>query len=321
MRRLPILPALVMLAAMATSGCSGARYADAPPLPFEDIDYGFEVDYALQDPRVAFIDEGEGERTLLLVHGLASNAGFWRYNIPAFAEAGYRVVAVDLPGFGKSEKGPYPYDMAFYADVLARLIEAERLGPVVLVGHSMGGQIGITLALERPELVERLVLAAPAGIEAFQPGEGQWLANALTAEGTTRATEDAVRRNLVMNFYRWRDEWEWMVEERVRMARTAEMEEFSYAVIRSVHGMIDQPTTALLPRLGVPALIVYGRYDGLIPNPYLHPGTPRAVFERGAELIPRARLVEIDRAGHMLQIERPEAFNRAVLEDLRRQGV
>ena len=317
MRLLPI--ALVLLLALA--GCSGARYADAPPLPFDEIDYGFAVDHALDDPRVAFIDAGEGGRTLLLVHGLASNAGFWRYNIPGFVEAGYRVVAVDLPGYGKSEKGAYPYDMAFYAETLARLIEAEDLGPVVYVGHSMGGQVGITLALRRPDLVERLVLASPAGIEPFEDGEGQWLANALTQTGVTNATEDAVRRNLAANFYRWSPEWEWMVEERARMAKTEEMDAFSYAVIRSVHGMIDQPTTDLLPQLAVPTLIVYGRHDNLIPNPYLNPGSTRAVFERGAEAIPNAALVELDGAGHMLQIERPAAFNEAVLDYLRRQGM
>lgn len=49
------------------------------------------------------------------------------------------------------------------------------------------------------------------------------------------------------------------------------------------------------------------------PNPYLNPGTPRAVFERGVEQIPNAELVELDRAGHMLQVEQPEAFNEAVL--------
>lgn len=316
MRLLPIALLLLGLA-----GCSGAHYADAPPLPFDEIDYGFAVDYALDDPRVAFIDAGAGERTLLLVHGLASNAGFWRYNIPGFVEAGYRVVAVDLPGYGKSEKGPYPYDMAFYAETLARLIEAEDIGPVVYVGHSMGGQVGITLALRRPDLVERLVLASPAGIEPFEDGEGQWLANALTQTGVTNATEEAIRRNLAANFYRWSPEWEWMVEERVRMAKTDEMDEFSYAVIRSVHGMIDQPTTELLPQLTVPTLIVYGRHDNLIPNPYLNPGSTRAVFERGAAAIPNATLVEIGGAGHMLQIERPAAFNDAVLDYLRRQGV
>lgn len=318
--RLPLFA--VLLATLGLAGCSGVRYAEAPPLAFEDIDYGYEVDYALDAPRLAYIDEGEGDATLLLVHGLASNAGFWRYNIDALADAGYRVIAVDLPGFGKSSKGAYPYDMTFYARTVSRFIEELDLGEVIYVGHSMGGQVGLTLALRRPDQIERLVLAAPAGIEAFDEGEGAWLANVLTEEGIANAPEEAIRANLAMNFHRWdADRLEWMVEERARMAKSDEMDEFAYAVLRSVHGMIDEPTTPFLSEVTVPTFVVYGQYDGLIPNPYLHPGTPRGVFAPGVEAIPEAELVEIPDAGHMLMIERPEAFNEAVLDYLRQEGV
>jgi pimeloyl-ACP methyl ester carboxylesterase len=105
------------------------------------------------------------------------------------------------------------------------------------------------------------------------------------------------------------------------MAKSEEMDEFSYAVIRSVHGMIDEPTTPFLSDVSVPTLVVYGQYDGLIPNPYLHPGTPRGVFAPGVEAIPEAELVEIPDAGHMLMIERPEAFNEAVLDYLRGEDI
>lgn len=308
---------IVLIAALGLAACSGLRYAQAPPLEFQDIDYGFPTERALEAPQIAYIDQGQGDETILLVHGLASNAGFWRYAIPRFVDAGYRVVAVDLPGFGKSDKGAYPYTPSFYAETLARLIQSLDLGPVIYAGHSMGGQIGITLALDRPELIDRLVLAAPAGIEAFGPGEGQWLANALTVRGITNASEESIRANLALNFHRWSSEFEWMVEERVRMARGAEMDAFSYAVVRSVHGMIDEPTTDRLGEVSVPTFIVYGGYDRLIPNQYLHPGFPRDVFRAGAEAIPNAELVEIPNAGHMLQIERPAAFTEAVTRYLR----
>lgn len=309
-----LLIGLVMLSA---AGCSGFRYADSSPLPFAEIDYGFDTNYALEQPRVAYIDEGSGDETVLIVHGLASNAGFWRYIIQPLADAGYRVIAVDLPGYGKSDKGAYPYTMGFQAETLARLIQALDLDPVIFMGHSMGGQIGLTLALERPELIDRLLLVAPAGFEPFKAGEGEWLANALTADGITRASEEAVRANLAMNFHRWSADYEWMVEERVRMAKTEEMRDFSYAVVRSIHGMVDGPTTDRLGEIAVPTLIVYGKYDRLIPNMYLHPGFPSEVFEKGLEAIPDATLVELPGTGHMVQIESPELLVDAVLNYLR----
>ena len=298
-------------------GCSrGVLYRTAPALQFEDLDYGLPTQVALAEPAVSYIDVGSGPETLLLVHGLASNAGFWRYTIPALAEH-YRVIAVDLPGYGRSQKDPaYPYSMTFFAETLSRLLDELRLESVVVVGHSMGGQIGLTLALARPDQVRALVLASPAGIERFDPGEGDWLGHALTITGIRAGSEESIRRNLSMNFYSWSPDWEWMVEERARLAKSNRFDFFADAVVKSVSGMLDEPTTDRLALVSVPTLIVYGQYDGLIPNPYLHPGFTSTVMEAGAAAIPGAKLVEVAGAGHLLQIEKPEAFNRAVREFL-----
>ena len=310
---------VLTLFAVTLSACSGARYADAPPLAFADLDYGVQTYTVDVGPRVAYTDTGGDGHVMLLVHGLASNAGFWRNVIPRFAADGYRVVAVDLPGFGKSEKSAaFPYTMRFQAETVATLIERLDLGPVTYVGHSMGGQIGITLALGRPDLIREMVLVSPAGIEPFEPGESAWLANALSVNGIVNASEDAVRRNLAMNVTEWKSDYEWLVEERVRMAKSPEMRQFAYAVTQSIRGMLDGPTSDRLGEIRVPTHIVYGAADGLIPNPYLHPGTARAVFQRGAAAIPGATLTEVPGAGHLIQVERPEAFVDAVRAVLRR---
>lgn len=312
-----------MMAAAAltlTAACApGFRYTGTPALQFSELDYGFPVKYALGDPRVAYIDQGSGSEVLLLIHGLAGNAGFWRYNIPELARH-YRVIAVDLPGYGRSQKSAdYAYDMVFYAEVLNRLIGELGVRQVTPVGHSMGGQIAMTLALRHPDRVSRLVLASPAGVEPFQPGEGAWLRNALTIQSIREVPEDGIRRNLSLNFYSWDDRWEWLVEERARMARGEDMDWFAHAVVSSVGGMLDQPTTARLGDIRQPTLVIYGRYDALIPNPYLHPGRTADVFRAGAEAIPNATLVELDRTGHMLMIESAAAFNSAVLSYLQQR--
>ena len=299
--------------AILLSGCSGFLYTDKPALEFQDIDYGFPVKTALKNPSIAYIDYGSGAKTIVLVHGLASNAGFWRYNIPELAKE-YRVIAVDLPGYGKSDKKAYPYNMTFYAEQIKRLTDELKIGKFTFVGHSMGGQIGITFALKYPEKLDKLVLTDPAGIEAFMQGEGDWLRSVMTVSGVKKTNEEGVRRNLAANFYTWNPKWEWMVEERVRMAKAKDFDDFAYAVVRSVNGMLDEPTSGLLQNIKTPTLIVYGRYDGLIPNPYLHPGFPNDVFQKGHKLIPNSQLVEINNAGHMLIIEQPEAYNRTVME-------
>jgi pimeloyl-ACP methyl ester carboxylesterase len=320
MTRSTVRSLLVMTTALGLGGCIGGfTYRDAPALPFSELDYGFPVEYALDDPRVAYVDVGTGPHTLVLIHGLASNLGFWRYNISELAER-HRVIALDLPGYGRSEKSQlYPYSLSFFAATIRALIAELDLEHVTLVGQSMGGQIAMVAALTYPDIVERLVLVDPAGIETFNPGEAQWLRNVYTVAGIRATPEDAIRSNLALNFYEWDDRLEWMVEERARLAKTDEFDEFAFAVKKSVGAMLDESTAPYLERIRQPTLIVYGEHDELIPNPYLHPGFAEDVFEEGAERIPRATLVEIEDAGHLAMIERPDAFNEVVLEWLQRQ--
>lgn len=295
------------------SGCAGFKYSDATALEFQDVDYSYPTKTVLDNPSVAYADLGSGENTMILIHGLASNAGFWRYVAPELAKTN-RVIVVDLPGYGKSQKGDYPYTLSFYAETIKKMIETLRLKNVTLVGHSMGGQISIIFSLKYPELVKSIVLAAPAGFERFQYGEGEWLRNALTPKGVRLNPEDGIRRNLAGNFYSWDDKWEWMVEERARNAKAKEMKEFTYTVLKCVGAMLDEPTWNKLDGIKVPTLIVYGKQDGLIPNPYLNPGFTADIFRSGAAKIANSKLVEIDECGHMLIIEKAPEFNKAVLD-------
>jgi pimeloyl-ACP methyl ester carboxylesterase len=297
-------------------GCAGGYlYTGMSALQFKDIDYGFPTKTILKNPQISYIDEGNGNQTILLVHGLASNAGFWRYNIPELSKH-YRVIAVDLPGYGKSEKGVYPYTMSFYAETLKRFLDSLKLDKIILIGHSMGGQIGITFALKYPERLNKLILADPAGIEKFSRGQGDWLKSVLTVNGIKATTEEGVRKNLTINFYTWNDKNEWMVEERVRIAKADDFDDFCYAVVRCVHGMLDEPTSDKLKDIKVPTLIIYGKEDGLIPNPYLNPGFPSDVFKAGEKQISGCRLVQIEDSGHMVMMEQPEKFDSAVLNFL-----
>ncbi|MEW9667788.1 alpha/beta fold hydrolase [Ammoniphilus sp. 3BR4] len=111
---------------------------------------------------IHYVEKGEGP-PLLLVHGLGAYSFTWRYNIDELSKH-FRVLAVDLKGFGFSEKPLGPgYSIDHHVDTMVKFISQMGLPPVNYVGSSMGGEIGLRLSLMRPELIRRLVLVGSSG--------------------------------------------------------------------------------------------------------------------------------------------------------------
>ena len=97
----------------------------------------------------------------ILIHGWSSSWFTWKPILPSLSKR-YRCIAIDLPGFGKSPAPAEQPSIAGYADLVAKLIEEFSDRAVLVLGHSMGGQIAATLALRFPVLVDKLVLLNPA---------------------------------------------------------------------------------------------------------------------------------------------------------------
>jgi pimeloyl-ACP methyl ester carboxylesterase len=112
---------------------------------------------------VNYVELGEGE-PLLFIHGISGCWQNWLENLPHFAAAGRRCVALDLPGFGASPMPSWPIGMAAYGQLLRDFCEKLGLGGATLVGNSMGGLLATELALAEPAAFQRLVLVSAAGI-------------------------------------------------------------------------------------------------------------------------------------------------------------
>lgn len=117
--------------------------------------------YTVNGQRIHVHEEGQPHRKIaLLIHGWSSS---WYALSPLLSvlRDRYRCVVVDLPGYGESPPGPQRATIAGYADLLAELLQQLTDQPAVLVGHSMGGMISLTMALNYPRLIERMVLLCP----------------------------------------------------------------------------------------------------------------------------------------------------------------
>ncbi len=294
--------------------CQMAKPAPATDPVFEGLNYSYEVrKMTLPDgTHIAYVDEGKGPETIIFIHGLGSYLPAWDKNIAELRKH-YRCIALDLPGYGKSGKEGIAPGMESYANTVFGLMDALKLKQAVLAGHSMGGQIAITAALQEPKRVKKLILAAPAGFETFTEQQKQLFKATVTPESIQKTTPEQAAANIKVNFHKMPADAQFMVDDRLKMATSEQFGKYSAAVAGSVAAMVDEPVYEQLPQVQVPTLILFGEQDALIPNRYLNPGlTTKAVAESGHSRIPNSQLVLVPEAGHFLQFEQPAAFNKAV---------
>ncbi|MCB9744660.1 MAG: alpha/beta hydrolase [Alphaproteobacteria bacterium] len=289
------------------------RYADLPALnPRELPAPGDFRDVDVQGISVRTLDTGGEGPVLVLVHGLSAYLAFWDLQVPHFVAQGWRVLGLDLPGFGASDAPDVPCTPPWYAGLLGRWLDALGVGRAVLVGHSMGGQICMRFALDHPERARALVLSAPAGIEGFTEEAAAAMKAYWTPERSGAVGEVELRANFTRLAYNRADEGvEARLEERVRLQKHPSYAATSRAVSRCIHGMLDHPVRAELGRLVCPTLVVFGSEDRMIPNPVFTGGTTAAIAAEARRLIRHARLSLLDGAGHYAHHDDPEGFHAA----------
>jgi pimeloyl-ACP methyl ester carboxylesterase len=302
---------LFLSVVLLSVGCASQRPARIATMT--DLVYPWPVKYAELSSgiSVGYMELGSGPRTLLFVHGLGSYAPAWKQNLHVLQQY-YRCIAIDLPGYGHSSKGDYPGHLPFYAAVLQDFIDTMALGPVTLVGHSMGGQIAITTSLLYPESVSGLVLIAPAGFETFHKGQKQWFREVYTPDLVRLTPVENIRNNYATNFYRFPREAEFMIQDRIAMRDADDFAWYCDIIPKNVRGMVDYPVYDLLPEIQQPVLTIFGAQDNLIPNRFLNGGRTVDIARDGSSRIPNSMLLMVDKAGHFVQFEKSREVNEAI---------
>lgn len=256
-------------------------------------------------PRIAVAVAGSGPLVMFL-HGIGGNRRSWALQLSEFSRR-YRAAAWDARGYGDSDDYDGPLDFADFARDLGRVLDhlGERRAHVV--GLSMGGRIARDFALRHSDRVATLTLANTSpGFDALSEEEVQAFLAArrapLEAGKTPRDIAPDLARRLLGSRPR-----PGALEALV--ASLAALRKDSY--LKALEASVRQDRAAPLERLGMPTLVVTSDEDRLYP-----PALAREMARR----IRGAELVEIARAGHVSNIEQPEAFNRAVLDFLARRG-
>lgn len=245
-----------------------------------------------------FVERGAGECALVFLHGIGGGAAAWTTQLDAFATLGYRAIAWDMPGYGSSAMIE-PYTMAAAADALAALITRVASPTTVVVGHSLGGMVAQEFAGAHPGRCQGLVLFATS--PAFGKSDGNWQQEFLAArlkpldEGRTMAE---VAANLVPTMLG--DAIAPGCADQARALMAAVPPATYRAAMRTLVGFDRR---AWLGDIEVPTLVLSGERDG---------NAPPSVMRRMAEKITGAHYVELPGAGHLGNMEQPDAFNAAL---------
>lgn len=253
-------------------------------------------------PLPTFAALGSGPLVLLL-HG--SGGGFRSFapQVETLASLGWRAVAWDMPGYGYSAPIE-PYTFKGLAERCIALIEAlaPACGAAAVVGQGMGGLLAQELALRRPDLVGRLVLAATAA--AVEPGDAYARHIAQCQEALAAGTDlERIAQDRVAGL-----SGPQALPEGLQLARFCQAQVRAATWRRALAAMQAFDRRAALAHIGVPALLVAGEHD---------PVTPPAVLRAMAAAIRGSALVELPGVGHWPHLEAPDAFDQALLEFLR----
>ncbi len=249
----------------------------------------------LDGARIHYAAAGRGPRTVVLIHGWTCDHTFWQAQIDALKQR-YRVLALDLPGHGRSDPAP-DYSIRRFARAVNAVLEKEKAAKAVLAGHSMGGAVMLEFARLYPQK-----LLAIVAVDAFFPDPG-----------ASKPLEDLAARF----------EAPAATEARAKMVHGM----FTAATPPEVRRKIE---TVML---GTPAPVAAGAMRGMadlsvwredvIDMPFIEIAAETSAYlteENLKKRFPRATLVRVPGTGHFLHMEKPDEVNRVLLEWLAAQG-
>ncbi len=255
---------------------------------------------------------GDKGTVVILIHGLGASADIWGYNVEALAEQ-HRVYVPDVIGFGRSDKpGPSfsPFDYTPFLDDFLNILRIEGAS---LIGQSLGGAIALHYALQFPQKVRKLVLVDSAGLGK----EVIWTLRLMSIPLVGELVSYPSRKGVELFFkFAVRDPalvTKDFVDLYYNFFSRPGFQKFLLKIVRSIINVAGAREEVLAPlrnnlsKITQPTLIIWGERDRVLPLKHAY---------WGKEKLPNAELKIIEGCGHIPFFERPEEFNKLVLEFL-----
>lgn len=251
---------------------------------------------------VTFSDTGKG-RAVVLLHGFLGAHGIWRDTISNLSKS-YRVIAIDLPGHGKTPNLGYAHSMELMAKCVKAVLDSMRLKKYVLVGHSMGGYVALAFADLFPDHLKGLCLYHSTAY----PDSEEKKKDRLRAIQVVKSNKALYTNTTIRNLFASKN-LKYLKEE-VSFAAGIAKQTGKQGIVAALHGMRDRPgRDIILGLVEYPIMMVIGEHDNILPYEQL--------LEQ-AKLIRNKSQLYLEHDGHFGFLESPRQSNKALRSFLRR---
>ena len=292
----------------------------------EHFKYPYPVNYMKttvqeQTVEIAYMDitpKDWNGKTILLLHGKNFPAAYWGNTMHALHNAGYRVIAPDALGFGKSSKPVLQYSFSLLALLTRQLLDTLRVDKVAIIGHSTGGMLATRFTLAYPERVTKLVLADAIGLEDWRAEGAPYRTADTWYKEEKNATYDQVVALHKQYYATWNEEYRLWADVQYGMSKGAHAEQYARVSALTYDMIFTQPVVYEFSNISVPTLVIVGKED----RTKIARDTPSEIASRMGQYpklgkstkhaIPDARLIEYEHCGHLPFFEREQDFYKDV---------
>lgn len=278
---------------------------------------GWQIHYSFSRP-----ENISKEAPMLMLHGFGASIGHWRNNVSYFAE--HRLVyALDLLGFGGSQKAATQYQIKLWVDQVYDFYHTFIKQPMIIVGNSIGSLIALAVATKYPEIVDRLVMISLPDPAFRQEAMPPWL------QPTVESVENLFSSPIILRtiFYLVRRpsvvrKWAKIAyfnpqavnDELVDILTLPALDRHAARAFSGLFRSISDPefpgVKKMLPKLKIPILLIWGKEDRMIPPRFAKP-------EQFLQYNPNLQLIQLADAGHCPHDECPERVNQAIMDWIR----
>ncbi|WP_316755261.1 alpha/beta hydrolase [Pedobacter aquatilis] len=296
-----------------------AQKIDTLSINLENVKYPYPIKYLPitvegQDVRMAYMDVAPSitpnGRTVMLFHGKNFGGYYWGHVIKALTSAGFRVIAPDQIGFGRSSKPIINYSFKQLAEWNKKLLDTLGIQKTSILGHSMGGMLATRFALMYPERMDKLLLENPIGLEDYKT----FVPVSTVEEQYQRElknTAESIRQYYKSSYFTvWKPDYEYLVNIGAGVTFSADFPKYAKVAALTYNMIYEQPVIDEFKDLKVPTILFIGKEDKTIVGKGLLNADQQAIHglyrflgKNTALRIPGSKIVEFEACGHIPHIE------------------